>query len=123
MRISDWSSDVCSSDLRHLHQAGAVDAAMPTPAPDIGLARITLRHRDPVAFQRVDRRSMTLVHLAFGTGVDIPLRPGRALRAARPVIGNGGLAVVGSEKRGGPGPHAAVPPFHHFPRIPPNTGR
>src|SRR3546814_7316170 len=64
MRISDWSSDVCSSDLRHLHQAGAVDAAMPTPAPDIGLAQITLRHRDPVAFQRVDRRSMALVHIA-----------------------------------------------------------
>src|SRR3546814_9496282 len=26
MRISDWSSDVCSSDLRPLHRPGAVDA-------------------------------------------------------------------------------------------------
>src|SRR3546814_10864181 len=26
MRISDWSSDVCSADLRPLHRPGAVDA-------------------------------------------------------------------------------------------------
>src|SRR3546814_8966758 len=73
MRISDWSSDVCSSDLR----------------------------------------SMALVHIAFGAGVEIPLRLGRELRAARPVIGNGGLDVGGAEKRGGAGDHAAVRHFPH----------
>src|SRR3546814_15350722 len=34
MRISDWSSDVCSSDLRDLHRAGdprSAAARLPTP--------------------------------------------------------------------------------------------
>src|SRR3546814_1420323 len=28
MRISDWSSDVCSSDLTHAHGKGGIDAAV-----------------------------------------------------------------------------------------------
>src|SRR3546814_4699141 len=33
LRISDWSSDVCSSDLRHIAQAGQLRG---TPAPFTG---------------------------------------------------------------------------------------
>src|SRR3546814_3402632 len=32
MRISDWSSDVCSSDLRYNHQTVAWDLAEPAPS-------------------------------------------------------------------------------------------
>src|SRR3546814_20366748 len=41
MRISDWSSDVCSSDLLHGQAAGTVGAA---PLPPIGKAR-TMPHQ------------------------------------------------------------------------------
>src|SRR3546814_17216923 len=37
MRISDWSSDVCSSDLRRRHPAArvAVPASLPVPAGEV----------------------------------------------------------------------------------------
>src|SRR3546814_1500455 len=70
MRISDWSSDVCSSDLLHrrtgtrrrsLRPAGGRTAA---PARDAALRRRLRRaHRDPARFLRRDaarRRSAGL---------------------------------------------------------------
>src|SRR3546814_8811987 len=38
MRISDWSSDVCSSDLAHVHRPVA-------PGDHAGLLRLRARHR------------------------------------------------------------------------------
>src|SRR3546814_4546148 len=38
MRISDWSSDVCSSDLHQRRQAGLVDKDRGLDRPETGLA-------------------------------------------------------------------------------------
>src|SRR3546814_16558927 len=44
MRISDWSSDVCSSDLQFRHRGNVVDQAYPLPtAPDIAPRRLAFR--------------------------------------------------------------------------------
>src|SRR3546814_3017000 len=69
MRISDWSSDVCSSDLRHdLARSGrdghVVDAAAPGPGPLLG-------HRDqavagPARPQEVDVGALRQRHLVVG---------------------------------------------------------
>src|SRR3546814_7853735 len=55
MRISDWSSDVCSSDLREdLPEetiaevpAGEVDASITPPAAQPGVASFTVQYASP----------------------------------------------------------------------------
>src|SRR3546814_6426532 len=44
MRISDWSSDVCSSDLSRTVQAGSTAAPPPSPAHRTGPAAAGHRH-------------------------------------------------------------------------------
>src|SRR3546814_8230606 len=51
MRISDWSSDVCSSDLLCLRLARPADPAEPDPDPAVG-------HPWPVGRHAVRRRRL-----------------------------------------------------------------
>src|SRR3546814_11615059 len=55
MRISDWSSDVCSSDLARDHRPRVRQQAAPRRA-ELRLARVALEQFDiERAFQRLDR--------------------------------------------------------------------
>src|SRR3546814_7568749 len=63
MRISDWSSDVCSSDLRDLRQdhrahLGRMDVAVRHPefASDHGCRRAAQRHRSAETRRSEERR-------------------------------------------------------------------
>src|SRR3546814_1490804 len=65
MRISDWSSDVCSSDL---HPAAHPAAVFAHPAPglaptEVGLVRIEAQphKRQPVVVVRVELRAIVVV--------------------------------------------------------------
>src|SRR3546814_11100423 len=78
MRISDWSSDVCSSDLpeKGKHAHGQVDVEHPAPREIIGQpaaergaddrpedrAHAPDRHRRAVAFGRIDVEQDRLAH-------------------------------------------------------------
>src|SRR3546814_11258115 len=72
MRISDWSSDVCSSDLVVLQAGDLVARGNATPAGDgEGLAAIALER---IAFGRSDLQDVSVVlgddgvHAAIRTG-------------------------------------------------------
>src|SRR3546814_5570428 len=57
MRISDWSSDVCSSDLRHscvFHAPGQIPEHAGGRAPDPVLLPLQLEERHIDAFTRQD---------------------------------------------------------------------
>src|SRR3546814_5663789 len=63
MRISDWSSDVCSSDLFNAEQIDGIEAKYPTPAPIITATNPDERDAELDAlFARI---SVTLKH--FGS--------------------------------------------------------
>src|SRR3546814_20908447 len=60
MRISDWSSDVCSSDLALAHQpVGAFEVRLPTAPCAFAI------HRD-VEIQHFDRNNGPLMSITFG---------------------------------------------------------
>src|SRR3546814_9588315 len=82
MRISDWSSDVCSSDLRQL-QAGGIDSldgrerrhvqAITMRAVDLGY-QATVRQRWHVAFaERAGRRALGQQQLKRGEPIANPV--------------------------------------------------
>src|SRR3546814_21067699 len=86
MRISDWSSDVCSSDLQPLavktlghdvactDQGGVLDTVCPHPLPDrIG----------NVENGNGDRRHDLLIHLMHAIGADDERRRARHLQPLR----------------------------------------
>src|SRR3546814_13230225 len=62
MRISDWSSDVCSSDLRCPAGGGAPSAAaLPAAVPAQALSRRRLRRLRGAGRHRVMRYALRLV--------------------------------------------------------------
>src|SRR3546814_17928988 len=73
MRISDWSSDVCSSDLRNLRDAGAQD----TPRQGRGSAQSARPFGD--AAQRGPHRGARLAG-QFDEGGDVMLMAARKLQ-------------------------------------------
>src|SRR3546814_20372697 len=81
MRISDWSSDVCSSDLGHAEQADAELAAVRrrrgATGIDLHLAEKVLgaasrRGAVPIELNGVDQLTAWRYGLAMATGVEIP---------------------------------------------------
>src|SRR3546814_13873218 len=95
MRISDWSSDVCSSDLDGLAQSGLPDAGGARwllgqrAGPD---ALVVARARGRGQHQRADRLPRGARNLGVGQGVEadasesIRTRAGPAGRAARVLL-------------------------------------
>src|SRR3546814_18964504 len=65
MRISDWSSDVCSSDLQLVH---SVSAAIATPAIASPSASVIQRRRVAAASALPTARSAALAILTGGGG-------------------------------------------------------
>src|SRR3546814_6613066 len=65
MRISDWSSDVCSSDLEH-HRRG--QAAGPQSADEGRGLPVAMRHRSPAALAAW-RAAATAGHLCRRPGL------------------------------------------------------
>src|SRR3546814_14919844 len=122
MRISDWSSDVCSSDLKH--RAGGAAARFGALAPDADILFADIEHARLVvgdtafdlAFERqladqfyadlarLRRNQFQLAHLA-ATLVDEsigPVRPAAAIQAPPlGVVEHGRLQPLG---------HVATPP-------------
>src|SRR3546814_6543559 len=76
MRISDWSSDVCSSDLRPDRDGLTPDGV---PRPDPG-ARLSAGRRDGPAGRQLPQRGDPAPAQAAGVGVEArqPRDPGRA---------------------------------------------
>src|SRR3546814_5839700 len=113
MRISDWSSDVCSSDLlvlddaldRHFfgatvqpdaHPAAVFAHPPPGLAPaEVGLVRIEAQphQRQPVAVVRTEMRAIVIV-------ADRPPAPGGRVAAAQaePQADEAGRGEVGAEQ-------------------------
>src|SRR3546814_4218755 len=97
MRISDWSSDVCSSDLRAQVAAGAARVAGPAADRAVRMAGGVARHRGQAAaagFPRRaagyrQRRALRALPAAGGpdrAGLPVPLGPGRAFHLLRVVL-------------------------------------
>src|SRR3546814_15701746 len=63
MRINDWSSDVCSSDLKKGSEIGVIEAVVNTESPLIGQSagRLRLQERYGVNLIAVSRRGERLV--------------------------------------------------------------
>src|SRR3546814_5916448 len=83
MRISDWSSDVCSSDLGRQHRRGAAGRPLPGRLPQ------TRRHDAPRARRRAAWRPVPVRHHLR--------RAARNARAVRPGCAGGwsaGLVAV-----------------------------
>src|SRR3546814_5142753 len=69
MRISDWSSDVCSSDLQHLGDDGRADRTEPLAVfPDLRL------FQDVVPERRCLVQALLLRHLAVRAGRNLVWR-------------------------------------------------
>src|SRR3546814_6027906 len=86
MRISDWSSDVCSSDLR-LREGAGVEA---------GHGREVHRREDPVGVHVVDAGvhvEAARAQLRVGAGVEAPLLT-RPADGGRHAAGGGGLLTL-----------------------------
>src|SRR3546814_5227942 len=92
MRISDWSSDVCSSDLEFGDAVAAEDAPGPGTGADAGLGGEdeggTHRHSRHALDAGRDDYVLRAAHHRLGSEMQRLLR-----RAALPVDGNGGNAV------------------------------
>src|SRR3546814_7248251 len=67
MRISDWSSDVCSSDLNSLVAALEVAEQLVAPGTDIGV--VSRRHRAGVGDRGARRRGADRVGHPTGSGI------------------------------------------------------
>src|SRR3546814_12054167 len=108
MRISDWSSDVCSSDLRHHRTAvvGQVSVIVTGAGGDIGRAivaelqgqgrAVAALDISPVALDRIETRESALLHRIVA---DV-----RALDAVRAAVAEararlGPIDVLRSEER------------------------
>src|SRR3546814_17664952 len=76
MRISDWSSDVCSSDLPVVPRIAIAAAARHLPFARVGPGRIALCRKDGVA------RGMVGPLVGVGRGIEAP-----ALLAGVGVVG------------------------------------
>src|SRR3546814_15202128 len=80
MRISDWSSDVCSSDLEQVRQQVRIDRAAPRAAPQPALSPGPRKQRQgqqrpqPVRAQEVQRferlRERLRTHVDRKSGVE-----------------------------------------------------
>src|SRR3546814_8878076 len=104
MRISDWSSDVCSSDLHH--QALRADQGADPPAAtqsrlraDRGAAGLGLRHRRPVLRPGAQRLMAAVETSAAVPSLDALLSAQTVWRAGR---------VPTSTARGEPTGHATI---------------
>src|SRR3546814_20630563 len=74
MRISDWSSDVCSSDLLEPRQLGAWAVAIAEGLEDLAHRHIAcepvMRRRGVAAVEAVTRRQVAAHHYEAGGGLD-----------------------------------------------------
>src|SRR3546814_20689756 len=74
MRISDWSSDVCSSDLLEPRQLGAWAVAIAEGLEDLAHRHIAcepvMRRRGVAAVEAVTRRKVAAHHYEAGGGLD-----------------------------------------------------
>src|SRR3546814_1848570 len=84
MRISDWSSDVCSSDLARLINkrqvenlacAGAFDGLSPNRAQAYHAAEIIVRHASAAASERDSAQVSLFGGAEDSTPVPLPLPP------------------------------------------------
>src|SRR3546814_15956194 len=67
MRISDWSSDVCSSDLpRAAADPGRRDLSVPLRPAGVGPSRFCHRHGEGRAHQALSARPLALAALRGG---------------------------------------------------------
>src|SRR3546814_16353420 len=90
MRISDWSSDVCSSDLKDAGFATSYDIDEVLPTSDAAMMLRVQRERMNGAFFPSDRESTVgygltrdrLASLAAGTPILIPVPMNRGLKIA-----------------------------------------
>src|SRR3546814_6570677 len=88
MRISDWSSDVCSSDLQRL-QVGACDSRMADVADDQDLERGEIRALRLAQGQHVEQ-ALGGMRVAAVTGVEQRgVLPGRSRRLSVPGAAQG----------------------------------
>src|SRR3546814_4957774 len=55
MRISDWSSDVCSSDLQHQRRERKTVLPLPEPVIDENIQRAVRSHMMPPHRRHIDR--------------------------------------------------------------------
>src|SRR3546814_7605833 len=83
MRISDWSSDVCSSDLTHLGQAGgALRPALLRQYVNRAAERVARLQLRPDYLERVYRDRATafdrVSRLFTSVNPDLPLQRGRS---------------------------------------------
>src|SRR3546814_12368156 len=92
MRISDWSSDLCSSDLPHAAGRARPTRKAPAPVARVGAANEAARvepRRDGFinAMQRFvwSEGALYQVYAAPGQITDIALQPGEQLVGAGPV--------------------------------------
>src|SRR3546814_6967104 len=72
MRISDWSSDVCSSDLEVILDQPGPDAYLAFRRPGVAVARQVYEHQPPAEVEEID----------------LP-RPARGVRGARECLAPG----------------------------------
>src|SRR3546814_9422738 len=100
MRISDWSSDVCSSDLPGPRGIGEGRFAQSHATPLAGARRIYAKQFDAVAFERSDHLHQRIDDTAnLAIGCFHPLDRGK--RKARQF---GELTLI-DPKKGARGPH------------------
>src|SRR3546814_2672395 len=91
MRISDWSSDVCSSDLGPVHRLAR---ASPPYQPAEGGCRMTQKDVRPILYHCPDARSLRCLWAVEEAEIDVELRllkfPPRAFepdyRAVNPLM-------------------------------------
>src|SRR3546814_11560564 len=79
MRISDWSSDVCSSDLFSISNAGAAASGLSVYDAGSGVRDVTLMVSGRFAVtQRIGVGAMAGVSRLLGDAADSPVEIGRA---------------------------------------------
>src|SRR3546814_17738712 len=88
MRISDWSSDVCSSDLQPRQQRA--DLFRGQPVAPLRQDRLAVAFVAPVERQRQDAALATLVAVDFGDGLAVG-------KTANLVLGRSEERRVGTE--------------------------
>src|SRR3546814_14805000 len=98
LRISDWSSDVCSSDLQGPITLVSADAALPCDRPNLSKDYIAgsappewipLRSADFYADQRIDMRLRTRVTALDPTQKSLTLDDGSQLDYGALLLGTG----------------------------------
>src|SRR3546814_1994637 len=98
MRISDWSSDVCSSDLEKATAARGKRAPEKARSRNRQLYKATVHHRRKGEARRVRPTIMIVLHWGDATGIGITLFDQNGMRPRRASINGETRRTVANDR-------------------------